>query len=198
MPPSSDRDSTASSLKSDIESDFEELLISESFLPAMHETYPPEFCARWLRKQEEKIRTIIRNFRLGRDELLKTLTEIGVALKDIFLVLDRLCDGPSSYLASLPAVKQRESMAKYYREFTATYDEIWDVLGEYKLYAKAYQESSSKNQPLAIKPPIRNEVAMQKDLVGKLETLQTAARNMAETIATLPAPKSVPGQRQTG
>lgn len=202
MSPSSDWDPTVPSPNSVIESEFEDLLIHGQFLPAMYEKYPPAFCATWLRKQEEKIRNIIRTFRLGRDKLLETLPEIGDSLKAVFLVLDRLCDGPCSYLVSLPAVKQREAMAKYYKEFAAAYDEIWNVLGEYNLYAKAYEESSSKNQQLAIKPPNRNETAIQKDLVGKLEILQTATENITRSIASLPAPRSVPGsvpsQLQTG
>jgi hypothetical protein len=200
--PASGWDSTVSSHNSKIESDFENLLINEGFSPELYETYPPEFCATWIGGKENKIRNILLIFRSGRDHLIETLEEIGDALKKVFLILDRLCDGPCSYLALLPAVKQREGMAKYYEEFITAYDEIWDVLREYKLYAKAYEESSSKNQQLIIKPPNRDETAIRTDLVGKFETLLTAARNMAESIAALPAPRfvpgPVPGRRQTG
>lgn len=161
----------------------------------MYEKFPPAVCAGWLRSQEYKIGMIPRRFRLGRENLLDILTEIGNDLKDMYSVLDRLCEGPRSYFAALPTVNQTANAMKFYRNFNVEYDTACDVLDEYKMHAKAYRERFSNSQLLDRNPLNRHPTEIREDFFGKLETLRAAVGNMAESIEALPA---VPGQRQTG
>ncbi|MGP7998904.1 MAG: hypothetical protein ACLPKI_16540 [Streptosporangiaceae bacterium] len=135
-----------------------------------------------------------RDFRLKGSELYETLTSIRSNAENLFKKMDRLCEGPRSYLAvslgKLPAKTQA-----YYAEFLVAYDGICDVLREYIAYANHYNVRYKIGERPDTKPPLPPE--MREDLFGKLNLLEEALRNLAESLEDQSAGTTDVGQDAT-
>ena len=130
-------DASESGLPAGRELEFDKLLISESFSREKRGDHSLTTCVRWLRLREYEASIWQRDFRLNRSQLHETLTGIRGNLEKLFIKMDRLCEGPRSYLAvglgEVPA-----KIKNYYKEFLRAYDGICDVLREYIAYANHY------------------------------------------------------------
>lgn len=166
---------------------FDSLLISESFSQDNCRDYPLTACVSWLHSRVAVVSTWPHDFRMNRADLPRALTQIQDNLLSLYRKMNRLCEGPRSYLAAcLEDIP--ETTKKYYGEFTRTYDRIGDALDEYKAYANHYETSLKEGKIPQTKPTrARRPDQIREDLFENLETLLVALRNLADSLEGLPA-----------
>jgi hypothetical protein len=166
---------------------FENLLKSEHFDGSSYDRRKWISCSGVLRRYQGMVEIWIRTFRLERHDLLKTLLEIQANLKVLFRRLDRLCAGQRCYLARSPFGITSTVQMLYDQEFLVIYDELFDILEPYLLYAKAYKKKYDNDELLDVSPmPIKpEELSIQ--FTQKLELIKQVLGYLADKVDELVA-----------
>ncbi len=164
---------------------FDRLLISESFSPENCRDYPLTTCISWLTLRTAVASTWQHEFRMNREDLYGALKHLRSNLNGLYQKMNRLCEGPRSYLAACPENIPPETRA-YYQEFLTAYDRISDALEEYIAYANHYKISLERGEiPQTKSQGARGPTEIKNDLFENLGFLTHALQSLAGSLQDL-------------